>query len=60
MHCAGCSAAVERALNKLDGVEASVSLPAETATVKYEPERVSVDDLQMAVEHAGYTLHRPP
>jgi Cu+-exporting ATPase len=58
MHCAGCSAAVERALNKLDGVEASVSLPAETATIRYE--RVSVSELQKAVEDAGYTLLRPP
>jgi len=58
MHCAGCSAAVERALNKLDGVEASVSLPAETATIRYE--RVSVSELQKAVENAGYTLLRLP
>ena len=60
MHCAGCSAAIERALNKIDGVEASVSLPAETATVRYEPARVSMSELQKTVEDAGYTLLRPP
>ena len=60
MHCAGCSAAVERALNRLEGVEAAVSLPSEAATVTYEPRRVSVEDLQRAVEDAGYTLRRPP
>ncbi len=60
MHCAGCSAAVERALNKLDGVEASVSLPAETATLRYEPALASVSELQKAVEDVGYTLLRPP
>jgi Cu+-exporting ATPase len=61
MHCAGCSAAVERALNKLDGVdEASVSLPAETATIRYEPALASVSELQKAVEDVGYTLLRPP
>ena len=60
MHCAGCSAAVERALNKLEGVEASVSLPTESATVTFPPARVSVEDLQRTVEEAGYTLHRPP
>ena len=59
MHCAGCSAAVERALNRLEGVQASVSLPAETATIAYEPS-VRVEDLQRAVEEAGYTLHPPP
>jgi Cu+-exporting ATPase len=59
MHCAGCSAAVEKALNRLEGVEASVSLPAESATVLYPPDRISREDLQQAVENAGYTLLAP-
>lgn len=33
MHCAGCVGSVERSLNAVDGVEASVSLPAESATL---------------------------
>ncbi len=60
MHCAGCSAAVERALNRLEGVEAAVSLPSESATIRYETDSVSIEDLQRAVEEAGYTLRRPP
>lgn len=59
MHCAGCSSAVERALNDLDGVEASVSLPAESATIAFPAERVSVDQLREAVAEAGYELIEP-
>ena len=57
MHCAGCTAAVEKALNRLEGVEATVSLPAESATVVYPPDRIGHEDLRQAVESAGYTLH---
>ena len=59
MHCAGCSAAVEKALNRLEGVEATVSLPAESATVRYAPSLIGHDDLRRAVESAGYVLHLP-
>ena len=60
MHCAGCSSAVERALNRLEGVEAAVSLTAESATVRYEPDVVTADDLRRAVQDAGYVLHLRP
>lgn len=60
MHCAGCSSAVERSLNDVDGVEASVSLPAESATVTYDPERVPFADLADAVLRAGYRLKSEP
>jgi len=56
MHCAGCSSSVERSLNELEGVEASVSLPAESATVSFDPERVLFADLADAVLAAGYRL----
>jgi Cu+-exporting ATPase len=56
MHCAGCSSAVERSLNELDGVEASVSLPAESATIRFDPERMAFADLADAVLVAGYRL----
>jgi len=59
MHCASCSSAVERALNDLEGVEASVSLPAESATIAYPTDRVSVEQLQGAVAAAGYELVEP-
>jgi Cu+-exporting ATPase len=53
MSCAGCVAHVERSLQSL-GVEASVNLATERAAVRYDPARVSPDDLVRAVEAAGY------
>ena len=53
MTCASCAARVERGLNKLEGVEASVNLATERATVKVTPS-VHVDDLIGAVRAAGY------
>jgi len=60
MHCAGCSSAVEKTLNGFEGVEAAVSLPAESATVRFDAGRVSFEELRAAVEKAGYALVEPP
>ena len=54
MTCASCVARVEKKLNKLDGVSASVNLATESARVT-APSAVSVDDLLAAVARAGYT-----
>ena len=59
MHCAGCSSAVEQKLNSLEGVQATVSLAAEAATVEYPPDRVTFETLRHAVEEAGYALEAP-
>ena len=54
MTCASCVARVEKKLNKLDGVSASVNLATESAHVT-APSAVSVDDLLATVARAGYT-----
>jgi P-type Cu+ transporter len=54
MTCASCAARIEKQLNQLDTVEASVNLATEQASVRYDRARVSVDDLFRAVESAGY------
>jgi Cu+-exporting ATPase len=54
MTCASCAARIEKQLNQLDSVEASVNLATEQASVRYDRGRVSVDDLFRAVESAGY------
>jgi P-type Cu+ transporter len=54
MTCAACVARVEKKLNRLDGVEASVNLASESATVRFDPAVVGVDQLVAAVESAGY------
>ena len=54
MTCGACATRIERALNKLDGVDATVNYATERASVRYE-EDVAVDDLIRAVEGAGYS-----
>jgi Cu+-exporting ATPase len=54
MTCASCATRIERKLNKLEGVEASVNYATEHAAVRYDPGRVAVSDLIGAVEAAGY------
>ena len=54
MSCASCAARIERKLNRLDGVEASVNYATEQASVGYDPGLVELDDLLRTVEEAGY------
>ena len=41
MTCASCAGRVEKSLNKLEGVEATVNFATERATVEFDPERVA-------------------
>ncbi len=54
MTCASCAARIERSLNKLDGVSATVNFATETATVSYDPSVVAPEQLVGAVERIGY------
>ncbi len=56
MTCASCVGRVERKLGKLDGVEASVNLPLESAVVRVPPS-VSDQDLIDTVVATGYGAH---
>ncbi|WP_027341848.1 heavy metal translocating P-type ATPase [Hamadaea tsunoensis] len=58
MTCATCAARVEKKLNRMDGVTASVNYATETAHVAYAP-GISVDDLVATVEATGYTAAPP-
>jgi Cu+-exporting ATPase len=58
MTCASCAQRVERRLNKLDGVDASVSFASEKAHVRY-PATISADDLIEEVRRAGYDAALP-
>ncbi len=53
MTCASCAARVERGLNALDGVHATVNFAVERARVEHDP-NVSAADLVRAVESTGY------
>ncbi|HTV11016.1 MAG TPA: heavy metal translocating P-type ATPase [Acidimicrobiales bacterium] len=54
MTCASCAARLERRLNKLVGVEATVNFATEQAAVAFDATSVSLVDLIGAVEAAGY------
>jgi P-type Cu+ transporter len=57
MTCASCAARIERTLNKLDGVAATVNYATETAAVSYDPALVEPSGLLAAVERIGYHAH---
>ncbi|HZG05620.1 MAG TPA: heavy metal translocating P-type ATPase, partial [Streptomyces sp.] len=58
MTCAACAARVEKKLNRMDGVTATVNLATEKARVTHGA-GVTVEDLIAAVEKAGYTARLP-
>ncbi|MHB9855251.1 heavy metal translocating P-type ATPase [Streptomyces krungchingensis] len=58
MTCASCAARIEKKLNRMDGVEATVNYATEKAKVTYR-EDVSVGDLIATVEATGYTAREP-
>ena len=55
MTCASCVGRVEKKLNRLDGVHATVNLATASASVDYRPGAADVDLLVSTVERTGYT-----
>jgi P-type Cu+ transporter len=59
MTCASCANRIERKLNTLDGVTATVNYATERATVAYDAGAVQPEQLVAAVEAAGYAATLP-
>ncbi|WP_395294089.1 heavy metal translocating P-type ATPase [Kitasatospora hibisci] len=59
MTCASCAARIEKKLNRMDGVEATVNFATERARIDFGP-GVGVADLIATVENTGYTAELPP
>ncbi|WP_329434731.1 MULTISPECIES: heavy metal translocating P-type ATPase [unclassified Streptomyces] len=59
MTCASCAARIEKKLNRMDGVEATVNYATEKAKVTFA-DGVAVADLIATVEATGYTAQEPP
>ncbi len=59
MTCASCAARIEKKLNRMDGVNATVNFATEKAKVAYGA-GVEVADLIATVERTGYTAQEPP
>lgn len=58
MTCASCANRVEKKLNRMDGVTATVNYATEKAKVTFT-EDVSTDDLVATVQATGYTASLP-
>ncbi|WP_031510037.1 cation transporter, partial [Streptomyces megasporus] len=58
MTCASCAARVEKKLNRMDGVTATVNYATEKARVTHHPD-IGVEDLIATVEATGYTATPP-
>lgn len=54
MTCAACSNRIEKVLNRMDGVEANVNLTTEKASVDYQQDKTSLDDITNRIESIGY------
>lgn len=54
MTCAACSTRIEKVLNKMDGVVANVNLAMESASILYETNSVSSEDIINKIENLGY------
>ncbi|WP_042367443.1 heavy metal translocating P-type ATPase [Streptacidiphilus neutrinimicus] len=59
MTCASCAARIEKKLNRMEGVSATVNYATEKASVDFATD-VAVADLIATVEKAGYTAEPPP
>ena len=60
MTCVSCTLTVERSLNDLEGVsETAASVPAKSVTVRYDPTRVSLEEMVGAVNETGFRARMP-
>ena len=60
MSCGGCAQTVQQALSMMDGVVlAKVSHAAGKAQINYNPDKVTVQQLQEAIQKAGYQAGEP-
>ena len=58
MNCASCTSTIEKAINSVPGVrECNVSFGAQQATVKYNPQKTDLKQIQDAVDTAGYQAY---
>jgi Cu+-exporting ATPase len=59
MTCSSCAGRVEKSLNEIKGVEATVNFATERATVSFDPGQVAPEELVGAVESVGYSASLP-
>ena len=59
MTCSSCAARIEKKLNRLDGVVATVNYATEKATIRYDPAAIDPAALVATVQATGYTAQLP-
>ncbi|MEI7843682.1 MAG: heavy metal translocating P-type ATPase [Gallionellaceae bacterium] len=57
MHCAGCSTRLEKVLNQLPDVQASVSIATEKAHITYDSNKISIPELIKTIQSTGFNGH---
>jgi len=57
MHCASCSARLEKALNQMPDVEAVVNIATEKASIAFSPGNADIDKLIATVRSTGFDAH---
>ena len=58
MTCSACSTRIEKGLNRLDGVSASLNLTLEKAAVTFDPEKVSIEQIEQKIKDLGYGVSK--
>ncbi len=57
MHCAGCIRAIQSYLSDIDGVSrCEVNLATESASIEFDDYKVSIKDIEKAIEDVGYSV----
>lgn len=57
MTCAACAVRIEKGLKRLEGVEeANVNLALERSNVKYNPEKIKMEDIEKKIKDLGYDV----
>lgn len=54
MTCSACSNGLEKSLNKHDGVEATVNLVMASASITYDDNKATIDDINRYIKEAGF------
>ena len=58
MSCAACSASIEKTLNKIDGIKASVNLATEKVNVEFDENKYDFEKIKEVVESIGYNINQ--
>ncbi len=57
MSCSHCENVIKKSVGALDGVATvEVDLSQKTVTIEYQSDKVSIDDIKIAIEDQGYDI----